>query len=57
MELLIGAVVVFILYKLVFGRKGNSGKSGGCKYCGGELFTTSKKGYSFNCKDCRTEFP
>jgi len=56
MEFLIGAVAVFILYKLVFGKKGKSKKSGGCKHCGGELVPTSARGYSFRCRDCSERF-
>ena len=49
MEVVIGIVVLYALYKM-FSKKKNSG---GCKYCGGELFPTSKEGYSFKCSDCR----
>jgi hypothetical protein len=57
MEFLVGIIAIYLVYKLL--TKGSASKktSGGCKYCGGSLTKEPRKGYSYACSGCGTDFP
>lgn len=56
MEYVIFGVIAYIIYKS-FSKNGKAHKSGGCKYCGGSLDREPRKGYSYACSSCGTDFP
>ena len=58
MEIIVLGVIAYIAYRFISKGSGSvAKKSGGCKYCGGSLDREPRKGYSYACSGCGTDFP